>query len=144
MMAFPSSGGASVIVCHGARSSVLDSCRHGIHGSRRGHLRRGDRADLVIVDPAQLDDSLGSYAEQTAEQYGGMSRMVNRNHDTVSAVFVAGARCSSTGGPPTCSVSSAPAASCVPTTPHTAPSAPARVVVRGHGNGAGALGRKQW
>jgi N-acyl-D-aspartate/D-glutamate deacylase len=50
----------------------------------------GDRADLVIVDPAHLDDSLGSYAEQTAEQYGGMSRMVNRNHDTVSAVFVAG------------------------------------------------------
>ncbi|OBA81222.1 hypothetical protein A9W99_14380 [Mycobacterium sp. 1164966.3] len=55
-----------------------------------GHLRMGDRADLVIVDPAHLDDSLDSYAEQQVEQYGGLSRMVNRNDDTVSAVFVAG------------------------------------------------------
>jgi N-acyl-D-aspartate/D-glutamate deacylase len=50
----------------------------------------GDRADLVIVDPAHLDDSLDSYAEEKVEQYGGLSRMVNRNDDTVSAVLVAG------------------------------------------------------
>jgi N-acyl-D-aspartate/D-glutamate deacylase len=55
-----------------------------------GHLRMGDRADLVIVDPAHLDDSLDSYAEEKVEQYGGLSRMVNRNDDTVSAVRVAG------------------------------------------------------
>jgi N-acyl-D-aspartate/D-glutamate deacylase len=55
-----------------------------------GHLRMGDRADLVIVDPAHLDDSLDSYTEEKVEQYGGMSRMVNRNDDTVSAVLVAG------------------------------------------------------
>jgi N-acyl-D-aspartate/D-glutamate deacylase len=55
-----------------------------------GHLRMGDRADLVIVDPAHLDDSLDSYAEEKVEQYGGLSRMVNRNDDTVSAVLVAG------------------------------------------------------
>jgi N-acyl-D-aspartate/D-glutamate deacylase len=55
-----------------------------------GHLRMGDRADLVVVDPAHLDDSLHSYAEEKVEQYGGMSRMVNRNDDTVSAVLVAG------------------------------------------------------
>ena len=55
-----------------------------------GHLRMGDRADLVIVDPAHLDYSLDSYAEEKVEQYGGLSRMVNRNDDTVSAVFVAG------------------------------------------------------
>jgi N-acyl-D-aspartate/D-glutamate deacylase len=55
-----------------------------------GHLRIGDRADLLIVDPAHLDDSLDSYAEEKVEQYGGLSRMVNRNDDTVSAVFVAG------------------------------------------------------
>jgi N-acyl-D-aspartate/D-glutamate deacylase len=55
-----------------------------------GHLRIGDRADLMIVDPAHLDDSLDSYSEDTVEQYGGMSRMVNRNDDTVSAVFVGG------------------------------------------------------
>ncbi|WIM87465.1 amidohydrolase family protein [Candidatus Mycobacterium wuenschmannii] len=55
-----------------------------------GHLRLGDRADLVVVDPAHLDDSLDGYAEQEVEQYGGLSRMVNRNDDTVSAVLVAG------------------------------------------------------
>jgi N-acyl-D-aspartate/D-glutamate deacylase len=55
-----------------------------------GHLRLGDRADLVIVDPAHLDDSLDSYAEEKVEQYGGLSRMVNRNDDTVTAVLVAG------------------------------------------------------
>jgi N-acyl-D-aspartate/D-glutamate deacylase len=55
-----------------------------------GHLRMGDRADLVIVDPAHLDDSLDSYSEEKVEQYGGLSRMVNRNDDTVSAVFVGG------------------------------------------------------
>ncbi len=55
-----------------------------------GHLRMGDRADLVIVDPAHLDDSLDSYTEEKVEQYGGLSRMVNRNDDTVSAVLVAG------------------------------------------------------
>lgn len=31
-----------------------------------------------------------SSAEETVEQYGGLSRMVNRNDDTVSAVLVAG------------------------------------------------------
>ncbi len=55
-----------------------------------GHLRLGDRADLMIVDPAHLDDSLDSYSEEKVEQYGGLSRMVNRNDDTVGAVLVAG------------------------------------------------------
>jgi N-acyl-D-aspartate/D-glutamate deacylase len=55
-----------------------------------GHLRIGDRADLMIVDPEHLDDSLDSYAEETVEQYGGLSRMVNRNDDAVTAVLVAG------------------------------------------------------
>ena len=49
-----------------------------------GHLRIGDRADLVVIDPAHLDDSLDDYAEEV-EQYGGLSRMVNRNDDTVTA-----------------------------------------------------------
>lgn len=55
-----------------------------------GHLRLGDRADVVIVDPARLDDTLDRYAEERVDQYGGLSRMVNRNDDTVSAVFVGG------------------------------------------------------
>lgn len=55
-----------------------------------GHLRVGDRADLVIVDPERLDERLDAYAEDTVAEYGGMSRMVNRNDETVSAVFVGG------------------------------------------------------
>ena len=55
-----------------------------------GHLRIGDRADLVVIDPERLDDVLDEYAEDRVEQYGGLSRMVNRNDDTVNAVFVGG------------------------------------------------------
>ena len=55
-----------------------------------GHLRIGDRADVVVLDPEQLDDRLDDYAEDAVEQYGGLSRMVNRNDDTVNAVFVGG------------------------------------------------------
>jgi N-acyl-D-aspartate/D-glutamate deacylase len=55
-----------------------------------GHLRIGDRADLVVVDPERLDSSLDAYAEDSVDQYGGLSRMVNRNDETVNAVFVGG------------------------------------------------------
>lgn len=55
-----------------------------------GHLRIGDRADVVVIDPRLLDESLDAYAEETVDQYGGLSRMVNRNDDTVTAVLVGG------------------------------------------------------
>lgn len=55
-----------------------------------GHLRIGDRADLVVVDPAHLDSTLDEYAEAGVDFYGGLERMVNRNDDTVSAVLVSG------------------------------------------------------
>lgn len=55
-----------------------------------GHLRVGDRADIAVVDPAHLDESLSMYAEESVEQYGGLRRMVNRNDDTVTAVLVGG------------------------------------------------------
>lgn len=55
-----------------------------------GHLRIGDRADIVVIDPERLDDSLDAYAEETVDQYGGLSRMVNRNDETVTAVLVGG------------------------------------------------------
>jgi N-acyl-D-aspartate/D-glutamate deacylase len=55
-----------------------------------GHLRVGDRADVVIVDPEHLDSVLDDYAEEPVDQYGGLSRMVNRNDDTVTAVLVGG------------------------------------------------------
>ncbi|TFV58056.1 hypothetical protein E4P42_13495 [Mycobacterium sp. PS03-16] len=55
-----------------------------------GHLRVGDRADVVVIDPAHLDDTLDHYAEEPVDFYGGLPRMVNRNNATVSAVLVSG------------------------------------------------------
>ncbi|BBX11170.1 MULTISPECIES: N-acyl-D-amino-acid deacylase family protein [Mycobacteriaceae] len=55
-----------------------------------GHLRVGDRADVVVIDPAHLDDTLDAYVEETFAAYGGMSRMVNRNDAAVTAVFISG------------------------------------------------------
>ncbi|MEU2255388.1 amidohydrolase family protein [Nocardia xishanensis] len=60
------------------------------YGLEAGHLRVGDRADAVVVDPARLDGSLDAYAEHPAPYFGNMSRMVNRNDDTVTAVFIGG------------------------------------------------------
>jgi N-acyl-D-aspartate/D-glutamate deacylase len=55
-----------------------------------GHLRIGDRADVVVIDPTRLDERLDEYAEEAVAQYGGLSRMVNRNDATVKAVLVGG------------------------------------------------------
>lgn len=55
-----------------------------------GHLRVGDRADVLVLDPERLDASLEEYAEAPVAAYGGLSRMVNRNDDTVTAVLVGG------------------------------------------------------
>jgi N-acyl-D-aspartate/D-glutamate deacylase len=60
------------------------------YGLDAGHLRVGDRADLVIIDPERLDDSVDEFAEEAAQQYDGMVRMVNRNDKTVTAVFISG------------------------------------------------------
>ncbi|WP_345518074.1 N-acyl-D-amino-acid deacylase family protein [Nocardioides conyzicola] len=64
-----------------------------------GTLRQGDRADLVVIDPDRLDDTLEAYAESPVEQYGGLSRMVNRNDAAVPAVFVSGRRVVTDGEP---------------------------------------------
>ncbi|WP_082690749.1 amidohydrolase family protein [Mycobacterium sp. M26] len=55
-----------------------------------GHLRLGDRADLVVIDPDHLDSQLDEYAEEPVEQYAGLPRMVNRNNDTVELVLIGG------------------------------------------------------
>ncbi|QLL08021.1 N-acyl-D-amino-acid deacylase family protein [Mycobacterium vicinigordonae] len=60
------------------------------YGLDAGHLRVGDWADLVVLDPQRLDDSLDAYHEANVEAYDGLSRMVNRNDATVQAVFVSG------------------------------------------------------
>ncbi|WP_067708570.1 N-acyl-D-amino-acid deacylase family protein [Nocardia yamanashiensis] len=60
------------------------------YGIDAGYLREGDRADLLVVDPDGLDDSLEAYAECPVPTYGDLPRMVNRNDKAVSAVFVGG------------------------------------------------------
>ena len=55
-----------------------------------GRIREGDRADLMVLDPERLDGSLEEYHEAEVASYDGMSRMVNRNDATVTAVLVGG------------------------------------------------------
>ena len=59
-------------------------------GIDAGRLRVGDRADLVVLDPAALDDRLDAYHEAPMENLGGLVRMVNRSDGTVRAVLVNG------------------------------------------------------
>ncbi|WP_244932311.1 amidohydrolase family protein [Nocardioides sp. W7] len=60
------------------------------YGLDAGHLRLGDRADLFVIDPERLDDTLEEYAEAPVAQYDNLSRMVNRNDATVPLVMVGG------------------------------------------------------
>ncbi len=60
------------------------------YGLDAGHLREGDRADLVVIDPDRLDESLETYSEHPIAEFDNLSRMVNRNDATVTAVFVGG------------------------------------------------------
>jgi N-acyl-D-aspartate/D-glutamate deacylase len=59
-------------------------------GLDAGRLRKGDRADFVVIDPAGLDDSVNGYYEEEVPFYGGLSRMVNRNDAAVVATGVNG------------------------------------------------------
>jgi N-acyl-D-aspartate/D-glutamate deacylase len=59
-------------------------------GVDAGHLRVGDRADLVVVDPEALDERLAAYHEAPMEGMNGLVRMVNRSDGTVRAVLVNG------------------------------------------------------
>jgi len=60
------------------------------YGLEAGHARVGDRADLVVVDPDGLDESVDAYAESSMPEFGGLSRMVNRNDRAVTATLIGG------------------------------------------------------
>lgn len=59
-------------------------------GFDAGTLRKGDRADFVVIDPAGLTDAVDGYHEEQVPFYGDLSRMVNRNDDAVVATGVGG------------------------------------------------------
>ncbi len=60
------------------------------YGIDAGRIAVGDRADIVVVDPAGLSDAVDDYHEALMPEFGNMSRMVNRNDSAVSATLVTG------------------------------------------------------
>ncbi len=60
------------------------------YGLDAGHLRVGDRADVVVVNPAGLDDSLDVIHEAAMPGSAGVQRMVRRNDAAVTATIIGG------------------------------------------------------
>ncbi len=60
------------------------------YGVDAGTLRVGDRADIAIINPKGLDDSLDAYHEAPMSCFGDLQRMVRRNDDAVLATIIAG------------------------------------------------------
>lgn len=58
-------------------------------GIDAGTLLEGSRADLLLLDPRRLDDSLEAYQEAPMEGFSGLQRMVNRG-DAVRCVLING------------------------------------------------------
>jgi N-acyl-D-glutamate deacylase len=59
-------------------------------GLDAGHLNVGSRADIVVVNPAGLNEELDAYHEAPMDVFGGLSRMVRRNDDAVRATIIGG------------------------------------------------------
>ena len=53
-----------------------------------GHLAEGKRADIIIINPEQLDDQVHEY--HTADFLNGCERLVNRNDEVVDLVMING------------------------------------------------------
>ncbi|MCQ4122061.1 N-acyl-D-amino-acid deacylase family protein [Rhodococcus tibetensis] len=60
------------------------------YGIDAGHLREGDRADLVVIDPAGLDGTVDGLFEAEVPEYGGLRRMVNRSDAAAVATVING------------------------------------------------------
>ncbi|WP_330256672.1 amidohydrolase family protein [Nocardia sp. NBC_00565] len=60
------------------------------YGIDAGALRIGSRADIAVIDPAGLVEAGDDYSETPMPEFGGMSRMVNRNDGAVAATIVNG------------------------------------------------------
>ncbi len=55
-----------------------------------GRLRIGDRADVAIIDPRGLDESVDVVTEEPMPGLPGLNRLVNRNDSAVRCVLVNG------------------------------------------------------
>ncbi|GAA6134116.1 amidohydrolase family protein [Oceaniserpentilla sp. 4NH20-0058] len=58
-------------------------------GLDAGYIRKGDRADLVIVNPDGLNDDLDAISEAPMERFG-VDRLVKRNDTAVMATIING------------------------------------------------------
>ena len=59
-------------------------------GIDAGHLRVGDRADVVVIDPAALDERVAHVEEAPMPGIDSVRRLVNRSDGVVRAVLVNG------------------------------------------------------
>ncbi len=69
------------------------------HRVDAGRIRIGARADLVVIDPERLDDSVEAIHEAEMPKFGGLKRLVRRNDETVRAVLVNGTLVWTPAGP---------------------------------------------
>ena len=69
------------------------------HRIDAGRLAPGARADLVVIAPSRLDDSVEEVHEEPMPGFDGLDRLVRRNDATVRAVMVGG-RVAWRGGTP--------------------------------------------
>jgi len=60
------------------------------HRIDAGRIHIGGRADIVVIDPEHLDDTVEEIHEAPMESFPGLNRLVRRNDDTVRAVLVNG------------------------------------------------------
>ncbi|MFT3840656.1 MAG: N-acyl-D-glutamate amidohydrolase [Myxococcaceae bacterium] len=59
-------------------------------GIDAGVLELGSRADVVVIDPSQLDESIAGYHEEPMTGFGGFTRLVRRNPGAVPHVLISG------------------------------------------------------
>ncbi|MGZ6096071.1 MAG: hypothetical protein ACXWUG_28780 [Polyangiales bacterium] len=59
-------------------------------GIDAGVLARGRRADIAVIDPEGLDDSVERATEEEMPGFRGFRRLVRRNDGAVTAVLVGG------------------------------------------------------
>ncbi len=55
-----------------------------------GHITSGAHADIAVIDPAKLDDSINEFHDGAMPEFGGWTRLVRRNAETVPWVVVNG------------------------------------------------------
>ncbi|MCU0448095.1 MAG: amidohydrolase family protein [Microscillaceae bacterium] len=59
-------------------------------GFQAGSLLKGDRADVVVLDPSKLQTNLSEPIEDYDPRLGGVMRMVKRSDGVIKNVFIAG------------------------------------------------------